>query len=86
MAAFETQKAELEGLGATIIAASVDTLEQAQEVVGRGLTYRVAYGLTKEDGDTIGAWWESQRGYIQPAEFMIGRAVLSSAQCMLLGR
>ena len=54
MAAWEAAKGELE---ATIYAVSVDSLEQAKEVVERGLTFAVAYGATKEDGESIGAWW-----------------------------
>jgi peroxiredoxin len=70
----------LEALEATIYAVSVDTLDQAQEVVGRGLTFPVAYGATKQDADMIGAWWEETRDFIQPAEFLLGRGgvVLSS--------
>jgi hypothetical protein len=34
----------------------------------------MAYGATKEDGELIGAWWsEGRGGYIQPAEFLLGR-------------
>ena len=58
----------------TIIVASVDSHEQTQEVVGKGLTYPVAYGVTKEESETFGAWWSEDRGgYIQPAEFLLGR-------------
>ena len=56
-----------------IVAASVDTLEQAREVADRGFSFQIAYDATKEDGDAMGAWWESQRGYIQPTDFIIGR-------------
>jgi peroxiredoxin len=73
LAAYEEKKAELEALGATIYAASVDSLEQAQEVVKRGLTFPVAYGVTQEESELFGAWWERERGYIQPAEFLVGR-------------
>ena len=74
MAEWEANKAELEELGATIIAVSVDNQEHAQEVKDKGLTFAVAYGATKEDGDLIGAWWSEDRGgYIQPAEFLVGR-------------
>ncbi len=74
MAEWEDKKAELEALGATIIAASVDSLEHAQEVAGLGLTFPVAYGVTKEDADLIAAWWSEDRGgYIQPSEFLLGR-------------
>ena len=37
----------------TIYAVSTDTLEQTTEVVGKGLTFPVAYGATKEDGDKL---------------------------------
>ena len=63
-------------LGATIYAASVDTLEQAREVVaGNGITFPLAYGVTIEEATTFGAWKaEDQHGiYIQPAEFLLGR-------------
>ncbi len=74
MAAWEQSKAELEGLEATIYAVSVDSLEQAQGVVDRGLTFPVAYGATREQSELIGAWWSEERGgYIQPAEFLLGR-------------
>ena len=75
MAAWEQQKAELEALGCTIYAASVDTLEKARVVVDEAqLTYPVAYGVTKEDARLLGAWWSEDRGgYIQPSEFLLGR-------------
>ena len=52
----------------------MDSLEQAKEVAGKGVTFNLAYGATKEDGDRIGAWWsEDHGGHIQPAEFLLGR-------------
>ena len=59
----------------TIYAVSVDTKELAQEVVdNNNLTFNMAYGATKADGDLIGAWWSEDRGgYIQPADFLLGR-------------
>lgn len=71
LAAWDEKKAELEALGVTIYAVSVDTVEQAQEVAGRGLTFPVAYGATKEVADLIGAWWQAERGFIQPAELLL---------------
>ena len=54
--------------------ASVDPWEQAKEVADRGLTYPVAYGVTQQEAESIGAWWSEDRGgYIQPAEFLLGR-------------
>ncbi len=67
-------KEELEALGATVHGISVDSQEHAQEVAYIGLTFPIAYGATKEDSDLMGAWWSEDRGgYIQPAEFMLGR-------------
>ena len=81
MAAYEAAKAELDALEVTVIAVSTDNHEQATEVKGKGLTFPVAYGATKADADTIGAWWSDDRGgFVQPAEFLLGRggAVLGS--------
>ena len=62
------------GLEATIYAASVDGIEQAKEVADKGLTFPIAYGVTREESETFGAWWSEDRGgYIQPAEFLLGR-------------
>jgi len=77
LAAFQEQKAELEALGVTVIAACVDTKEQVEDVANNnpgGLTFPMAYGVTKEDADTLGSWWSEDRGgYIQPTEFLISR-------------
>ena len=75
LAAWEEMKSELESMGLTIYAVSVDNLEHAREVVSEGLTFPVAYGATQEDGDAIGAWWaeDNHGGYIEPSEFLLGR-------------
>ena len=74
MAAWEEAKAGLDELGLSIIAVSADNREQAKEVKDKGLSFPVAYGATKKDGDRIGAWWSDDRGgYIQPSEFLLGR-------------
>lgn len=40
----------------------------------KGLTFPIAYGVTREDAESFGAWWSEDRGgYIQPAEFLLGR-------------
>lgn len=36
------------------------------------LTYPLAWGVTRQTADTIGAWWESTRNFVQPAEFIVG--------------
>jgi peroxiredoxin len=44
------------------------------------LTFPIAYGVTKEFAKSIGAWWEDERGIIQPSEFIImkGGKILSA--------
>ena len=73
LAEYEDKKAAWAALEATIYAASVDSLEQAREVVSRGLTFPVAYGTTREESEVFGAWWDGERGFIQPSEFLLGR-------------
>ena len=74
MAAYEEAKSELDELGATVIAASVDSLGNATDVAGDGLSFPMAYGVTREESEKFGAWWSDDRGgYIQPAEFLVGR-------------
>ena len=67
-------KAELGALDVTVIGASVDTLENAKKVADTGLTFPMAYGVTREESELFGAWWSDDRGgYIQPSEFILGR-------------
>ena len=71
MAGFEKAKHELEAVGAKVVVASVDPLDKAKEAAAE-LSYPVAYGVTRETADRIGAWWEERRGIVQPAEFVLG--------------
>ena len=70
MARFNEYKGDLDELGVQIIAASVDDAEMAAEVQV-GLDFPVAYGVTREQADSIGAWWEDRRQIIQPSEFVL---------------
>ena len=70
MAGFEKFKPELDALGVKVVAASTDPLDKAKEVAAE-LTFPVAYGVTREMADRIGAWWEDRRGIIQPSEFVV---------------
>ena len=49
----------------------MDTEEQTLEVA-KDLNFPVAYGMTREMGDKVGAWWEERRDHIQPSEFLLG--------------
>jgi peroxiredoxin len=68
----EKHRMELESLGAKIIAASADSEEHGKEFA-QGVAFPVAFGVTREDADRLGAWWGEQRHNIQPAEFLISR-------------
>lgn len=66
----------------------MDSLEDTQAVAD-GLDFPVAYGVTREQGDTIGAWWEDKRNHIQPSEFLMngkGRVLSSTYSSSPLGR
>ena len=88
MAGFNEQLKDLEVVGAKVFAASVDTGDKSAEVANE-LAFPVAEGVTRADGDTLGAWWEENRNFIQPAEFLIGDAgkiMASSYSAGPLGR
>ena len=81
MAAFEEKKDDLAALGISVYAAAVDSVEKTQEVIDSGISFPVGWGVDRETGDRIGAWWEERRNHIQPSEFLFrkdGRVVQSS--------
>ena len=81
MAAFEEKKEELAELGISVFAATVDTEEQSAAIRDSGISFPLGYGVSRETGDAIGAWWEERRDHIQPSEFLFrkdGRILQSS--------
>jgi len=62
-------------LGCSVIAASVDTLDNAIAMQRKaGVSFPVAYGVTQADAAVVGSWWSDDRGgFIQPTEFILGR-------------
>ena len=70
MAGIEAEFDTLKELDVSVIAASVDPADKAGEVAAE-LSFPVAYGASREDADAIGAWWEPNRGIIQPTEFVL---------------
>ena len=88
MVGFEKRREELTGLGAAILAGSVDPLDKAREV-GAEVSFDVAYGLTRDHRDRIGAWWEERRSIIQPSEFIldkVGRVLSATYSSGPVGR
>ncbi len=62
----------------SIVAGTVDSEAETLDVA-KPLSFPVAYGMTRADGDAVGAWWEDRRDHIQPSEFILkGNRVMAS--------
>ncbi len=88
MVGFDKELKGLESVGAKVVAASVDEIDNAKEVADE-VSYPVAHGVTREIADALGSWWEDRRGIIQPSEFIVGedgKIVLSSYSSGPIGR
>ena len=71
MGGFSEHYSELQSLGASVLAASTDTLDNSQEIAA-DTPYPVCFGVTREQAATLGSWWEDRRGLIQPSDFVLG--------------
>jgi peroxiredoxin len=67
---FGEQYSELQQLNSSVVAASTDTLENSVAIAA-DLPFPVAHGVTREQADTLGSWWEDRRGLIQPSNFVL---------------
>jgi len=88
LAGFGRERKALEALGAKVVAASVDPLDKAKEVADE-IGFPVAYGVTRQQADAIGAWWEERRNFVQPSEVVLGqdgKVIASSYSAGPLGR
>jgi len=57
--------------------------------VAQDLEIPIAYGVTRDQGDAMGAWWEARRDHIQPSEFVLsqsGRVMFSTYSNSPVGR
>ncbi len=80
MVGFEKLKAELDAVGVSVFAASVDPVDKAGEVAAE-VSFPVGYGVTRAVADQLGSWWEERRSIIQPSEFIMdagGKIIASS--------
>jgi len=85
---FENEKKGFDDLGVKVIAVSVDPEDKAKEMADE-VSFPVAFGATRADGDAVGAWWGEPQNIIQPAEFVIGddgKVVISSYSSGPIGR
>ena len=73
MADYQTWLAEFKGLGVTLIAASVDTLAEAQKTVAnQKLTFQLGYGLDYQDiSRSTGAFIEHERKILHATGFVL---------------
>ena len=89
MDGFAKQLDELRAANASVVAASVDDIDNAKKIAdGKGFPF--GYGVTRDIADTLDSWWEDRRQIIQPSEFVVngetGKVVLSSYSDGPLGR
>lgn len=88
MAGFEKQREVLAELGVSIVAGCVDSEEKTAEVAAE-LGFPVAWGMTREQGELFGAWWDEGREFIQPSEFFMtgsGKVLASTYSSSPIGR
>jgi peroxiredoxin len=73
LAAFERALPRLHEAGITVVAASTDPLERAQETVHEhSLTFPVGYGLPLKDSAAArGAFYEERRHILQATGFVV---------------
>ena len=62
-------------LGCSVVAVSADALEHAEKMQREsGAKFPIAYGVSREAAESLGAWWSEDRGgFVQPTEFLLGR-------------
>ena len=70
---WEAHKSELEALNVrVVVAGSVDSAWHAQEIAD-GVSFPISQGVSREQGEAVGAFWEDDRKFIQPAEFILAK-------------
>ena len=57
--------------------------------MAQDLEIPIAYGVTRDQGNAMGAWWEPRRDHIQPSEFVLsqsGKVMFSTYSKSPVGR
>ena len=68
---WEAHESELEAIGTkVVVAGSVDSARYAREIAD-GVSFPIAQGVSREQSEAVGALWEDDRKFIQPAEFIL---------------
>ena len=71
-----------------MFAGSVDALADSTKVAA-DLSFPLAYGITRAHASALGAWWDEQRGFIQPTELLVtksGKVMFSTYSNSAVGR
>ena len=55
----------------SVVAASVDPIEKAQEVADE-VNFPVGHSVSRDIANSLGSYWEDRRQIIQPSEFIVG--------------
>ena len=72
----------------SIVAGSVDSKEKLAEI-SNDIGFPVAFSMSREMGEKVGAWWDEDRNFIQPSEFFMtgtGKVLASSYASSPIGR
>lgn len=72
MGGFRDELAALKELGASVAIATAEPKEKAQEVADQ-VSLPIAYGVTKDQANQLGSWWEDRRQIIQPSDFVLNK-------------
>ena len=80
MVGFAEKSAELQQLGVSFVAASVDPLDKAKEVADE-VNFPIGYEVPRDIANTLDAWWEDRRQIIQPTQFVLGPGNKVFASC-----
>lgn len=72
---YEQRIDQFRELNTSIIAASIDSLEHAQEVAA-SLSFPVAWGVERELANQLGSFWDESRNFMQPTEFIVDKSGL----------
>jgi len=70
------------------LAGTVDSEEDTLKLA-EPLGFPLAYGMTRNDADLVGAWWDERRNHIQPSEFVVnqrGKVLMSTYSNSPIGR
>jgi peroxiredoxin len=90
LADFSGHQEEFRDGGTGLVALSVDKEEDARKMVDKHkIVFPVVYGLdVRKEADKIGAYFDSENGYFQPANFILrnGRVFNATYSSGPLGR